>query len=297
MLPSSEIVETIQVMLRQEADYSVRNLRLRNDGLDGTNITVNGRAKMVEWCCRVMSYCNLEIEIVSIAMNYTDRMCICQPQILTNACKYQLVAMTALYTAAKIHAPEALDPKLVSSLSRGTYTAEEIEEQEKVILASLQWKMNPPTAHSMVRQYVELVRPTLAIEEQEAVVSFALKQIDKYVCNHYCSSVIRESVVAYCAFMNALGYLSILTSNDKNVAFRLGYNLSRLINLDIISDDILISKAQIMLGSTSTGSKEQTLEHPPRRRECKRTRIGEDLVNSTLAGQQRHRSPVLILER
>ena len=290
MLSYSNIVETVQVMLLQESDYSVADLRMQADDSGfSNNVTSSGRDKMVEWCCRVIQYCNLETEIVSIAMNYTDRMCIAQPQILMNPCKYQLVAMTSLYTAAKIHAPEALDPKLVSNLSRGTYTAEEIEAAERMLLSTLKWKVNPPTAHSFARQFFELVQPALSIQERETALRFSLKQIDSFMCKYFCSSLIRPSVVAYCAFMNALGYLSILNSNEKNVVFGLGYNIAQLINLDLLSDEILILKAQNMLGSSLKG-----LRRPPRR-ETKRSRNDEDHVESPVSAQQRHRSMSLMV--
>lgn len=294
MLSYSNIVETLQVMIRQESNYSVTDLQMQTDDSNYSIVTSSGRDKMVDWCCRVIQYCNLDIEIVSIAMNFTDRMCVAQPQILSNPCKYQLVAMTALYTAAKIHAPEALDPKLVSNLSRGTYTAEEIESQERMLLASLQWKVNPPTPHSFVRQFFELIQPAMSIHECETALRFSLKQIDSYMCKHFCSSVIRPSVVAYCAFMNALGYLSIMSSTEKEVAFGLGYNIAHLINLDLLSDEILIMKAQNMLGSPVNVAQKQNPRDSSHRRDAKRNRNDETFGDTPSLAQQRQRSAALI---
>jgi Cyclin, N-terminal domain len=295
MLSYSNIVETVQVMLRQECNYSVSDLRMQTDDSNFSIVTSSGRDKMVDWCCRVIQYCNLETEIVSIAMNYTDRMCIAHPQILSNPCKYQLVAMTALYIAAKIHAPEALDPKLVSNLSRGTYTAEEIEAQERILLSTLEWKVNPPTPHSFVRQFFELVQPALPIHESETALRFSLKQIDSYMCNNFCASAIRPCVVAYCSFMNSLGYLSLLSSTEKNVAFGLGYNIAKLINIDLISDEIMIVKAQNMLGSPATGSQSLTLRSASQRRDGKRNRNDERFADTPASVQQRQRSSILMV--
>jgi Cyclin, N-terminal domain len=295
MLSYSNIAETVQIMLRQESNYSVTDLRMQTEESNFSIVTSSGRDKMVEWCCRVIQYCNLETEIVSIAMNFTDRMCISQPQILSNPCKYQLVAMTALYTAAKIHAPEALDPRLVSNLSRGTYSAEEIEAQESILLTALEWKVNPPTPHSFARQFFELVGPALPIHDRETALRFSLKQIDSYMCKHFCASGIRSSVVAYCAFMNALGYISILSSTEKEVAFGLGYNIAQLITLDLISDEILIVKAQNMLGSPVAGSRSLNLKTSLQRRDGKRSRNDERIVDTPTSAQQRQRSSELMV--
>jgi hypothetical protein len=294
MLPYSNVIETVQLMLRQESDYAVTDLRMQTEDANFTIVTSSGRDKMVDWCCRVIQYCNLETEIVSIAMNFTDRKCIANPHILFNPCKYQLVAMTALYTAAKIHAPEALDPELVSTLSRGTYTAKEIEAQERMLLTTLHWKVNPPTAHSFARQFFELAHPALPIHDCESALRFSLNQIDSYMCKYYCSSVIRPSVVAYCSFMNALGYLSKLTSIEEDIAFGLGYNIARLIDLDLFSDKILIIEAQNMLGSSVTESQHRNLKRLLPRRDTKQSWNNAKFVDNPVSSQQQQRSSALI---
>jgi hypothetical protein len=286
-------METIQAMRRQEDDYSITAY---DSKMSETDIDI--RSKMIDWCCRVVTYCNLEIEIVAIAMNYTDRMCVYQSHILyNNPFQYQLVAMTSLYIAAKIHAPEALDPKLVSNLSRGTYSAQEIEEQERIILKTLAWKVNPPTAHSMLRQFIELVSITLSIEEQQASIKIALQQIDTYTWTQNCSTAIPISIVAYCAFMNALGYLSLFTLTDKQAAFGVGYNLAQLINIDLISDEIILSKTQRLLEGSSEQSQASCEQIAVLHENKKRIRLCTETVTKNVSSQLRRHSPVYIMER
>jgi Cyclin, N-terminal domain len=62
--------------------------------------------------------------------------------------EYQLVALTTLYIATKIFEPFAMDASLVSRLSRGLHSTEEIIALEYEILLALQWKVNGKLAHS-----------------------------------------------------------------------------------------------------------------------------------------------------
>merc|ERR1712226_396506 len=89
---------------------------------------MDSRKKMVAWCFQVVDFCKFQRETVSIAMNLLDRfMMTSQSQVAKTDVKvYQLAAMTALYTAVKIHEPEVMDPKLISNLSRGVYQPEEV---------------------------------------------------------------------------------------------------------------------------------------------------------------------------
>jgi Cyclin, N-terminal domain len=234
------IAETIQVMILQEIDYECPTILRTKEDI---------RSKMVDWCCRVVTYCKLELEIVAIAMNYTDRMCMYYPNLLCDVIQYQLTAMTSLYTAAKIHAQEALDPKLVSNLSHGTYSADDIEKQERWMLKTLQWKVNPITSHSMLRQFFEMVDNELTVEEKEAALKFALQQLDTFTWKQSCTTTVRSSIVAYCAFMNALGFLSLITVSDNLALFSIGYSVAQMINIDLVMDEMVLAEAQYMLGS------------------------------------------------
>jgi Cyclin, N-terminal domain len=122
-------------------------------------VSVECRNLMVSWCYQVVDYCRFRRETVEIAISYLDRFC-CTA--LGESARrdrkiYQLAAMTCLYTACKIHEPEAMDPKLVSNLSRGAYSSKEVEEMESTIVEALQWRLNPPTSLSFVRQLLDLI--------------------------------------------------------------------------------------------------------------------------------------------
>jgi Cyclin, N-terminal domain len=279
MAASTDTIETIHVMLRQETEYSVTSLAYPLEA-NGHNVTIDAvaRGKMVHWCCQVVHFCRLEIETVSIAMNYADRMCVQDPAILTDPARYKLVVMTALYTAAKIHASEALGPTLVSHLSSESYSAKDIEQQERELMAALQWRLNPPTAQAFVHQFMVLYGPVLTPHEQHAVTQCAMQQLDEYCCQFQCGTKVQGSVLACCAVMNAVEHLPTSTQNEKRLAM-MGYNLARLLGIDPTLDYSMISGAKFVLLSQYP-----SLQVVPRQlAERKRLLICEPEVESTIA--------------
>jgi Cyclin, N-terminal domain len=283
MANSTDTIETIHVMLRQETAYAVTPLAypLKANGPDHHQLTVVdavARGKMVHWCCQVVHFCRLEIETVSIAMNYADRMCAKDPTILSNPAQYQLVVMTSLYTAAKIHAQEALSPNLVSRLSNESYSAPEIEQQERNLMAALQWRLNPPTAHAFVHQFMDLYGPVLTPHERHAVTQFAMQQLDEYGCQFQCCTKVRGSVLACCAILNAVEHLPTTLANEKRLAM-MGYNLARLLGIDPTLDYSMISGAKFVLLSQYP-----SLQVVPRQvAERKRLLICEPEIETTIA--------------
>merc|ERR1712232_842236 len=82
------------------------------------------RFAMARWCNETADFCNYKRETVAIAINCLDRF-MSTPngrEVLLDRNLYQLAAMTALYSSVKIHEQEAMDPDLMSMLSRGVHT-------------------------------------------------------------------------------------------------------------------------------------------------------------------------------
>jgi len=212
----SDGIETVAVMRRQEAGaYRRSNWMLRVPRQSflfqgNSAIEADCREKMALWCTQVVDFCKFGRETVEIAMSYADR------YMMTGRAgydrhSYQLVCMAALYTAAKIHEPEAMDPKLVSSLSRGAYSPQEIEEMEAAILDGIQWYLNPPTSLSFIRQIMEMV-PSYLLPNREAVYELAQFQTELAIFNiDLCTA--SASAVAYASFLNALESLN-MTENE-----------------------------------------------------------------------------------
>lgn len=187
------------------------------------SVDADCRSKMAAWCYQVVDFCKFHRETVEIAMNYLDRFLATTAGQAAMADRkvYQLAAMTCLYTSVKIHEPEAMDPQLVSNLSRGTYSPQQVEEMESVILTALQWRLNPPTALAFVRQFLELIPSDLLSDEIRQAAYDISKYQTELAVNEYAFVTVKSSVVAYCSLMNALESVGVSNKVVSQIGFAL----------------------------------------------------------------------------
>jgi hypothetical protein len=164
------------------------------------------RTKMAIWCYQVIDFCKFSRETAQISMSYLDRYLLTDEGsvALFDRSLFQLASMTALYTAVKIHEPEAMDPKLVANLSRGLYTIDEIEEMERDMLTALDWRVNPPTSLSYCREFLKIIPDEILDSSmRETVYELSKVQIELSVREHAYIAV-KPSTTAFCSFMNAI---------------------------------------------------------------------------------------------
>jgi hypothetical protein len=240
-----DVVATLRVMRKQEesfyrvSDYFAK--RQRTIGLASpstcTSIDANSplslvdmdsRYKMAEWCYQVIDFCKFHRETVSIAMSHLDRFLGTRigREALGDRRLFQLCAMTCLYTAVKVHEPQAIDPKSFATLSRGDCTADEIQAMESITLDALEWRMNPPTAVAFLQYFLELIpkdmmTPTL----RETIYDLASFQTELAV-SEYDFVTVQASAIAFSALMNAMECI------DESMAHYLRQTLSDAVNMD-----------------------------------------------------------------
>ena len=187
------------------------------------------RSKMSEWCFQVVDFCKFNRDTVAIAMSYLDRFLMTPSgsEALKDRKIFQLAAMTCLYTAIKIHEPEAMEPKVVASLSRGAYTEDEVTYMERQILIAIQWRMNPPTAMSFVHHFMCLMPAGAMTEnEREATIEVAKFQTELAV-NSYAFVGVNASTVAFAALTNSLQ----CSESNRSVEFELLTAMSKAANI------------------------------------------------------------------
>lgn len=216
MNPSQEqTLETIQAMRRQEdcngycvSDYlsQIETIDAAKTALD-TPVDASCRFVMANWCCEIAQFCNYKKETVAIAMNCLDRF-MSTPDgrtILLDREKYQLAAMAALYSSVKIHEQEAMDPVLVSTLSRGVHTSAAVEAMEAKMLKALNWRWNPCTAMSFARIIINdlITDDLLNPHEKATILDIAKYQIEMTV-NEYKFCTFQCSSVAFACILNAI---------------------------------------------------------------------------------------------
>ncbi|CAB9524248.1 diatom-specific cyclin [Seminavis robusta] len=232
----SSIIDTIQAMHRQEAIGYINGDYLNMYSPDLVAVNVDCRTKMAQWCYSVVDFCSFNRETVAIAMSYLDRFLLTPAglPVLGDTNAFQLAAMTSLYTAVKIHEPEIMGVDLVSKLSRGQYSPQEIETMEFTILQALGWKVNTPTALSFVRKFLELL-PMGTLEESIAEAAYDLSKFQSELAvGDYNLVPIQASTVAYASIINSLEGLAV----DATLIETLAYTIAAALRIDITSQTI-----------------------------------------------------------
>lgn len=215
----------------------------RNKGpLNGEDADEDCRSRMTEWCFQVVDFCKYQRETVEIVMSYFDRF-LGTPEgasTLKDRKMFQLAAMTCLYTAIKIHEPEAMEPQVISGLSRGVYSADDIEDMERKILAAIRWRLNPPTTMSFVRFFAALVPDGIwADDEFESIVALAKYQTELAV-GEYSFVGVNASTIAFAALSNALQAIdNVALSND------LMKKVSSTANIDVDSHEMVTTRERL----------------------------------------------------
>ena len=109
------------------------------------------RQKICEWSFEVVDHFGFDREVVSIALSYLDRVVATKTEQAGKAMhrrEFQLVAVTCLYLAIKLHGEtdvvdgprRKLKINAFVELSRGLFTVETLEAKEREILEMLEWK-------------------------------------------------------------------------------------------------------------------------------------------------------------
>jgi len=147
------------------------------------------RPKICEWCYRVVDHFEFDRQVVYISMEYFDRfLCLYPGTSDLSSRMYQLAAMTCLYMAMKIHAdsirqhhthdgtdtteddfssanPQEFRRRCVRlsayvELSRGQFYPNDIERMERIVLQTLDWRVNPVTPMCFVSYFLMIIPST-----------------------------------------------------------------------------------------------------------------------------------------
>jgi len=212
-MDEQDIFDCISTMLRQEEQYVCHDYMndqvapaMRNK--EGGAIDESCRSKMCEWIFHVIDSTRLHRETASVAMGFLDRFLCSNSQRGTTARydrkEYQLAAMTCLYIAVKIREPFEMDATLMSRLSRGLHSAEEITSLEYDIMIALQWKVNGPTPCQFVNYILELL-PESTKSVAPTLYEHSHFQTELATGDYAFVPNLRESTIAVASILNSLG--------------------------------------------------------------------------------------------
>jgi hypothetical protein len=235
---NEQTLQTLQAMRFQEENaYGVSDYLSQppqvNCALE-TPVDSSCRFVMAKWCCEIADFCKYKRETVAIAMNCLDRLMTTSlgQQILLDRNLYQLACMTALYSIVKIHEQEAMDPILISSLSRGVHSPKAVEEMETRILQAIQWRVNPPIAMSFVRSMMDLVPENILGATERAMITEITKFQVESAVNEYIFATFQASSIAFASLLNSFESLCndgiFLANFEGTMACVLGIDINNV---------------------------------------------------------------------
>jgi len=215
-----EIPERVAMMMRQEEtdykciDYLVAFKEICR--LAAKPVDEDCRVKMCEWCYQVVDFCKFRRETVGIGMSYLDRY-LCSRKgrrSLSDRKEYQLVAMTCLYIAIKIHEPLEMETSLLADLSRGCYTEMEFANMEKKILEALIWRVSGPTPLAFSQNLLLFLPETIHSSVRGAVFDYCRYQTELAIADHYFVKI-KPSLTGTAALLNAMEGMDPALLPDK----------------------------------------------------------------------------------
>ena len=156
------ISDRIEGLISQEksAAYSIKDYLRDFETNVSEPVDASCRTKMIDWLYICVTTLRLRRSVVPIAFSYADRLLSSKENqeyiktILQDRNRYQLLVITCLYIAVKLSEPEVLSPTILSKLSQGRYSEQDIEKEELRILEALNWRLTGPTTSEFVQHFL-----------------------------------------------------------------------------------------------------------------------------------------------
>ena len=215
-LAEDETLPRIDALFKQESQfYSCQDYcKIHSQSQNSLSVRED-RKLMLQWSYNVVDFFSLERETCALAISYSDRFLATKKwglEYLEDTEKYQLLCITALYIAIKVHEPASLTPQAFVEIGRGQFTVKQMEQMEKRLLSALEWRVNPPTSLEFVRNYLELIPPNQLDKSTKATVYVLARAQTERALSDYSLLTIDASRVAFASVQNALEALGRVNS-------------------------------------------------------------------------------------
>mmetsp|Transcript_15738 Transcript_15738/g.32255 ORF Transcript_15738/g.32255 Transcript_15738/m.32255 type:complete len:312 (-) Transcript_15738:44-979(-) len=201
-----EISARISAMKMQEESTAYRCSDYFSAGK--TSVDASCRSKLVEWTYSIVDFCGFQQETALTAFSYVDRYISSGSEHTRKALDdrrlYQLLFMTALHIAVKIHETKQIDALVLSRLSHGKYSAGEFLEKERDLLNGLDWRLSGPTPMEFARCFLSIVPHCGGDDASKSLLlTYVQQQIKKATAKSDLLSQ-KPSTIALSALLNAM---------------------------------------------------------------------------------------------
>lgn len=188
-------------LLRRKAEHLDESKSSKSDDVPNlvSEIDTLCREKMCEWAYRVVDHFHASRELVAIAFSYLDRFvdgCCC------DRAAFKLAAMTCIYMATKVFNSREISMSSLAELSRGEFDMAHISEMERIILHTLDWRINGPTAQCYIN-YLHGMMPLPKGAVTQAIYQRATFFAELALFD-YCFVTQPRSAIAMAALINAM---------------------------------------------------------------------------------------------
>jgi hypothetical protein len=218
----TDYLSRLEAILLQEATASPRcfDYFSKKQNAHG-NIDGSCRKAMVTWIQQVQTTLSLSPNTVYIAMSIFDRYLSSgkgnSTSVLKEQSKFQLAAITAFYTAIKIHEPIVLGLDMLLVLCRNAYSEADFISMEVDILTAIEWRVSYHTAMDVARTLLELIRDDglLSSVDVDRLIKGCESGMSTAIAADIRSSCCKPSELGIRCVEIALGELSKLTATKK----------------------------------------------------------------------------------
>ena len=240
------ITDRMEGLISQEksATYVINDYLRNFEANVSEPVDASCRTKMIEWLYICVTALKIRRRVVPIAFSYVDRLLSSKgdsdisKDILQDRSKYQLLIITCLYIAVKLNEPEVLSPHILSQLSQGRYTEQDIEEEELRVLGALDWRLTGPTASEYVLHFLALdIMPDRSHVETAAALSvkaISRTQAELSVSDQSLVSV-PYSILALASVRNAMEDVAYYTPQEWSESLE---KLSAIIDVDPFAHEV-----------------------------------------------------------
>lgn len=173
-----------------------------------SEISVVWRERICEWKFAVVDRFDIEREVVAISTYYLDQYLSTR---YVDEELFQLVAITCIYLAIKLHSHQKVAIKCIASMGRGMVHPDHIVAMELSILQSLDWNLHPPTPLAFIENSFPLISGNVDAIEFSSFLSELSVCAYPFVC-------IKPSTIAIAANLIAIDHFGL--GDDALASFR-----------------------------------------------------------------------------
>ncbi|GLE10704.1 hypothetical protein PINS_up022921 [Pythium insidiosum] len=177
--PSLDPMQVIRLLADRERDYDGCNpgylKQVQRHGMEAT-----WRRKICRWMFETAKAFELANDTVGCAVFFMDRYLSTSS---VDKIMLQLVSMVSMYVASKMHEHQPISMEEMDLLSQRKFSRDDIRRVESQLLELLDWRLNPPTAFTFARDFVDILSGTADVDLSElsdAVMAFLQEVTEEY---------------------------------------------------------------------------------------------------------------------